>query len=151
MWPSSKEDIISLLHAILREKKQANEENHVSIAETIIRMQKSRRDSPTFVDLVSKTSSVIEKLMIKLSRNKFKVGDIVYMKESLADLNWRMSPMLDKAFIVVETPKQTDKYNQYIIKQLEHPDFTEYSIGQDFIYSVEEYRNEEARTTIQNR
>lgn len=77
--------------------------------------------------------------MIKFSKNKFKVGDIVYMKESLADINWRMSPMLDKAFIVVETPKQTDKYNQYVIKQLEHPDFTEYSISQEFIYSAEEY------------
>lgn len=151
MWPSSKEDIILLLRAISREKKRANEENHASIAEIISQMRESRRDSPSFVEIVSKTSSVIEKLMIKFSKNKFKVGDIVYMKETLADLNWRMSPMLDKAFIVVETPKQTDKYNQYVIKQLENPDFTEYSVSQDFIYSAEEYKNEEGRTTVQNR
>lgn len=148
MWQFNKEDTVSLLPAILRRKKQVKEENHVSIAETIIQMQESRRDSLTFVDLVSKASFAIEKLMIKVSRNKFKIGDIVFIKESIADLNWRMSPLFGKPFMVLETPDQNNKYKQYMVSKFENPDFQEYLISQDFLMTVEEFKNEEARTTI---
>lgn len=135
---SSKEDIVSLLHAIWRQKKRRNAENHVSIAEIITQMQESRKDSPSFVQIVQDVSSGVNKARIKMSKNKYKIGDVVYLRSGVIDLNWKFGRFLDSPFVVAELPVDTEKFKTYTLRLLDDQSnedcWVDYHYHEDFFH-----------------
>jgi len=135
MLKFSKADTTSLFPVTLRQKKQVSEEKPVCIAETIIQMQRSRRDFPSFVDLVSKTSSAIKEVMLKFAKNNYKIGDIVYFKNIVLSANPIMSRYLGTPFIIVGLPLDTQNFKTYTLRHLDQSNedcWVDYYYHEDF-------------------
>lgn len=117
--------------------KRDNEEQNVSIAETISAMQENLlTDSLSFAKIVQAASSVVEKVKIRLHKQRFKVGDIVYLSGQLIHINWRIKEYLDTPFIVISTPLDTDKHKMYTVRAIGNSEDCWYdmAITEDFIY-----------------
>lgn len=117
--------------------KRDNEEQNVSIAETISAMQENLlTDSLSFAKIVQTASSVVEKTKIKFHKQKYKVGDVVYLSGALLNINWRMKEFIDIPFIVVATPLDTDKYKMYTVRAMGTGDecWHDVAVTEDFMY-----------------
>lgn len=102
--------------------KRDNEEQNVSIAETISAMQENLlTDSLSFAKIVQVASSVVEKTKIKLHKQKFEVGDIVYLNPQVEFVNWRLKKWLDRPFVITQIPVDTQKFKTYTLRLLDDP------------------------------
>ena len=120
MYQFNKEGIASLLRGIWPPKKQAKEGPNVSIAETISAMQESQlEDSLSFVKIVQVVSSAVNEARIKMHKPRYKVGDIVYLRTLVIDLNWKFSKFLNSPFVVVALPVDTEKFKTYTLRLLD--------------------------------
>lgn len=132
----SKENITSFFRGILPHKRQEEQENPVSIAETITQMQESRVDSPSFATIVFKIASTVNKMRIRCNKQTYSVGDIVNLKPDVIELNWIFRKFSDNSFIVVKVPAQTDKFKTYALRVLdgnEEESWQDYNFHEDFL------------------
>jgi hypothetical protein len=101
--------------------KPAKQENHVSIAETIIQMQESREHYLSFVEIAHNVIFAAERLRIKMHKPKYEVGDIVYLSPFIQDFNWKLTNYLGRPFIIVQLPVDTQKFKTYTLRLLDDP------------------------------
>lgn len=66
----------------------------------------------------------------------YKVGDIVYLKNSAVDLNWKLTRVIHKPFVVANIPENTKKFKTYTLRLLDDPASEEcwidYHLHEDF-------------------
>ena len=139
MYQFNREGTISLLRGIWPQKKQAKEEQNVCIAEIILAMQESQlEDSLSFVQIVQDVSSVVNKARIKMHKPRYKVGDIVYLRSLVIDLNWKFNRFLDSPFVVVSLPVDTEKFKTYTLRLLDDESnedcWVDYHYHEDFFH-----------------
>lgn len=111
----------------------------VSIAEIILATQESQADSSfSFIQVAYNIYSVINKVRIKMSKTKYTIGDIVYLKSIVTDINWKLNKFLDSPFVIIAMPIATEKFKTYTLRLLDDPFdkdcWVDYHYHEDFFY-----------------
>jgi hypothetical protein len=73
--------------------------------------------------------------MIGLSKNVYKIGDIVYLKSSVLAADPTLFKHLENPFVIVELPLDTKKFKTYTLRQLDpnaKDGWDSYYLHQDF-------------------
>ncbi len=105
---------------IWQRKNLKKEEQSVSIVEIFFAMQESQqKDFPLSVRVAKNVLSVFDKIGAKVYHPKYKVGDVVFLKDNVIDLNWKLQDIIGKSFIIVETPANTGSFKTYTLRLLE--------------------------------
>jgi hypothetical protein len=61
----------------------------------------------------------VNKVMVKIIKSSFKVGDIVFLNPQIEFVNWTLKKWLDKPFIIVQLPVDTQKFKTYTLRLLD--------------------------------
>lgn len=105
---------------IWQRKNPKKEEQSVSIVEIFFAMQENQQmDSLLFARIVKSAFSVVDKIGAKVRHPKYKIGDVVFLKDNVIDLNWKLQDVIGKPFIIVETPANTGSFKTYTLRLLE--------------------------------
>ena len=112
---------MSLFPGILQRMKPVEQANHVSIAEIIIQMQENREHYLSFAEIARNVISTAERLRIKMYKPKYEVGDVVYLSPYIKDFNWKLASYVDRPFIIVQLPVDTQKFKTYTLRLLDDP------------------------------
>jgi len=78
----------------------------------------------------------LNKTRIKLSKRKYKIGDVVFLTSQIITLNWRMEKLVKNPFVVVKTPLDTESFKVYtlrpLVADLEDDHWKDFDIHEDF-------------------
>ena len=133
----NKVDTMFFYREILQILSPKQQGNSASTVEIISLLQKREGPNLIFAKIVSNAFSTIEWARIKMKAPTYKVGDIVYLKNHEMLLNWRLSAMLKKPFIVIKLPENTKKFKTYTLRLLDDPSgeecWVDYNLHEDFL------------------
>ena len=54
-----------------------------------------------------------------MQKPKYKIGDIVFLKSTVMEINWKFSRFLDYPFVIVALPVDTEQLRTYTIRLLD--------------------------------